>query len=323
MLRLFDAETVHSVPVPAHSETCREAAVQALWAIEPGVGQAIASAMSLSTAPIYGFSFPDGDGDRMIAYENRDGVALIPLRGSLQKGRSSMGGTSTVLTRKALRMAQADDEVRSILVIVESPGGTVSGTQELAHQIRDLAKPVHVHVEDLGASAAMFATAYADRITANEPAEVGSIGTIIVVDDVSKRFADGGIKTYVFATGPLKGAGVFGTELGKEAQEYFQTRANDANRLFQRAMSEGRGLTGDRLAAVSTGAVFPAPQAHDLGLVDAVETLEDAFTAAHKAGRQGSSSAKKKLVEHRIAELQEDDLEAELEALFLDTSPGA
>ncbi len=136
-----------------------------------------------------------------------DGVAVIPMSGPLFKGGSKFSSASTVDVRRAVRQARDDPEVRGILLHIDSPGGHVAGIQELADEVRatDKVKPVHAHLDDLGASAAYWVASQARHVTANATAQVGSIGVVAIVEDSSGAAELQGVKVHVVATGERKG----------------------------------------------------------------------------------------------------------------------
>jgi signal peptide peptidase SppA len=225
-------------------------------------------------------------------------VAVIPVTGVLMKGRSSMGGTSTVEIRRAVRTAAADPAVSGILLNIDSPGGTVSGTEELAAEVKRAAgrKPVFAQVEDMAASAAYWVASQATRVFANaQTALVGSIGTYLTVYDASGAAERQGVKVLHFATGPLKGAGTMGTQITDEQRAYFQGMVDGSQAEFDRAVRSGRGLSAAGLAAVRTGAVWKAAEAQALGLIDGIQgvgkTIEQLTRAAEPAVSRGRSGA--------------------------------
>lgn len=207
---------------------------------------------------------------------NGQSIAMIRIAGTMMKSQSSMGGTSTVQIRRDIRQAAADQDVASILLAVDSPGGTVAGTFDLASDVRAArrSKPVIGHIDDMGASAAYHVLSQAEAIYANSPdAMTGSIGTMATVYDYSEAATQAGIKAYLFATGPLKGAGAQGTKLTEEQRAYFQTLIDESQRTFDAAVKRGRGLTDKQLADVRTGAVFLAEDAVGRKLIDGVRPL--------------------------------------------------
>lgn len=214
-------------------------------------------------------------------------IARVVARGTLMKGQSSFGGTSTVQLRRDIRQAAADPNVSGILLDVDSPGGTVAGTADLAAEVRAARrrKPVWAHIDDLGASAAYWVASQADQVFANDrTALVGSIGTLMTVYDYSAAAEKGGVKALVFATGPLKGAGAPGAAVTEDQRAYFQRLVDDSQASFDAAVRSGRGMTADQLAAVRTGGVFTAQQALDLKLIDGIRSVDRTLEALAAAG---------------------------------------
>lgn len=204
-------------------------------------------------------------------------IAGIRINGFMMKPRSKMGGTSTLFVRQQLRAAVRDPKVEQILMLIESPGGTAAGCTELGDEIAaaNESKPVVAQIEDLGASAAFWAAVMAGRVFANEAAQVGSIGTVAVVHDLSGMAEKDGIVVHVISTGPLKGAFVPGSEITDEHLAEAQKIVDALGQQFFDVVSAGRGLEGKQLDAVTTGGVFMAAEARDLGLIDGVQSTED------------------------------------------------
>ena len=225
-------------------------------------------------------------------YPGRAGksVAVIKVMGTLMKQSSSFsGGSSTVQLRKDVRQAANDDDVSAILLAIDSPGGTVAGTKDLADEVKAATKkkPVWAHIDDLGASAAYWIASQCDAIYANQPtAQVGSIGTYAVVYDVSGMAEKAGIKTYLFATGPLKGAGVEGAAITDEQAAEWQSMVNTMQESFDAAVKSGRKLTDKQLADVRSGGCFLGQTAIDKKLIDGIRSYEATFDALAVAGNQ-------------------------------------
>lgn len=213
-------------------------------------------------------------------------VALVKAAGLLMKQQSSMGGTSTVQLRRDIRQAANNPEVSGILLAIDSPGGTAAGTSDLASEVKAARrqKPVWAYIEDLGASAAYWTASQADMVFANSPtALVGSIGTIQTIYDASAAAEQAGIKTLVFSTGPLKGTGTPGASVTDEQQQYLQSLVDGIQETFDGAVRSGRGLNASQLAAVRSGAVFPAAQAMELKLIDGIRSLDKTLEALANA----------------------------------------
>jgi len=222
------------------------------------------------------FSF---SADDIITHGN-NGTAMIPVRGPMMKRVGFLGMlfgfTGTDMIRQAVRSATANEEIGSILLQIESPGGHVDGIHELAEAVRKAAdvKPVAAHIEDIGASAAFWVASQADTITANPTAQIGSIGTMAIIADMSGMAEQEGIKIHVISTGEFKGMGVPGTEVEDVHLAEIQRMVNDTNAFFTKAVRAGRGMSAERFKAVGDGRVHIASEAQKLGLIDKV-TSED------------------------------------------------
>lgn len=209
-------------------------------------------------------------------------IAVVPIGGTMMKSEPSMGGTSTVQVRRDVRAAADDPNVSGILLRIDSPGGTVAGTADLAADVRAARrkKPVWAQVEDGAASAAYWVASQTDAIYANAgTALVGSIGTLFTVYDASAAAEKEGVKAMVFATGPLKGAGFPGAPITEEQSGYFQRLVNETQSHFDAAVQKGRGMTATQLAAVRTGGVFPAGEALALKLIDGIRSTDSTLAA--------------------------------------------
>jgi signal peptide peptidase SppA len=256
-----------------------------LWCIEP---LWFTQAVALYKAGLYTLQPQAVDSPRgreMRPYDVVDGIAIVPVQGPLSKhGSMKFGEGSTVQMRQLIRAASRDDAVEKLMLHVYSPGGHVDGTHELAADVAraSLTKPVYAHIEDLGASAAYWVASQAARITANPTAEVGSIGTVAVLEDTSKRMDRLGIEVHVLSTGPYKGAGVDGAPLSAEALAYFRGRVESLNSHFLAAVARGRGMTPAQVDAVSDGRVHIAQMAQSYGLIDAVQSFDEALDEARR-----------------------------------------
>lgn len=211
---------------------------------------------------------------RMEPGRNGKSVAVIDIASVMTKAGSWWGGPGTAQIRQDIRRAAADPNVSGIMLAIDSPGGTVAGTADLAADVREArrSKPVYAQIEDLGASAAYWVASQASAVFANDPtALVGSIGTLLTVYDMSEAAKREGVEAVVFATGELKGTGLPGAPVTEAQRQYLQGVVNATQTYFDAAVKNGRGLSAAELAAVRTGGVFPAATALDLKLIDGIQ----------------------------------------------------
>ncbi len=236
-----------------------------------------------------------GSGGYEMTEITADGVAVLSLTGPLMKYVSSLSsGTGTVAARRELRALAADERVRAILLRIDSPGGTVSGTDALAADVAAVnrRKPVWATIEDLGASAAYYVASQAGRVVGQPNSLVGSIGVYGVLQDTSQMASQLGIKVHVVrpaAGGDFKGMGVPGTEITADHLLEAQRIITEFHEQFVAAVSRGRKMSVKAVAALADGRVHPAAEAVSLRLLDAVET----FDATLRAMRAQINSTRK------------------------------
>lgn len=212
----------------------------------------------------------------------RSGMGIVRVRGEMVKAASPsaqrfFGLASASDLRMAVRAAAQDEDVRTIVMLVDSPGGSVDGLAELGDEVRAAAqiKPVIAQVDGMAASAAYYAIANATEIRAQRMDMVGSIGTYLAIPDMSGMAEQMGIEMVVAATGELKGMGIPGTELTEAHRAEMQRLVNRYFADFRSAVISGRTMTAEQFERVSTGAVFVGDEAVSLGLVDKISSVDE------------------------------------------------
>ncbi len=228
-----------------------------------------------------------------------EGIAVIEVSGVLMKFVGSLDdGTSTVRLREKVRRAARSSNVRGIMLVIDSPGGTVAGTESLASDIARAArsKPVHAYFEDLTASAALWIGVQANVTSANATALVGSIGTYLLVYDLHKLAENEGIEPVLIRAGePYKGAGAPGTEITQVQRAKWQQDINALNEHFLRGVARGRNLPIERVRELNTGEVWIGQAARTAGLVDHIESIDGAMSRLRQVINQSSSQQSRSL----------------------------
>lgn len=220
------------------------------------------------------------DGKR---YELAGSVALVPVSGVIAKyasqvnGVSQPRGTSVQAIRAAVREARADAMVGSVVLRVESPGGTVDGVEELAAELAamrgDGGAPVLAYAEGPMASAAYWIASSAREVYATTSARVGSIGVYTVLPDTSKMFEQAGVTMHLVKAGQFKGIGERGVPVSADQLAKVQERINDVMTLFTASVERGRKRSAETVAGWATGDIWMAGKAHEMGLIDGVKPL--------------------------------------------------
>ena len=211
-------------------------------------------------------------------YVTADGIGVIPVVGVIGKGLSPlekmMGAVDVNDLADTVDAFAANPEVEKIALQVSSPGGTVTGVEELANKVRSLGKPTLAYTDSEMASAAYWIASAADRVVASPSATVGSIGVYIAIPDYSAAAEMAGIKMVVIKSGKFKGAGIEGTSLNADQIENLQASVDTIHAEFKDAVNMKRKLVK---AEAMEGQVFSGKQAATQGLVTG---LADSFNAA-------------------------------------------
>lgn len=181
---------------------------------------------------------------------------------------TSFGETSSVEKMiKAIEQANSDDTVSAIGLYVDSPGGQIDGVWNLMSAIKQSAKPVHVYVDGMCASAAYMASSGAASITAAPTAKIGSVGAMCMV----RKRADDGSKIFISSQSPLKNEDPFNST---DAAKRLQSRIDDAAALFIDTVAVNRKVTSAYVAENhGRGSLLSAAKAVEVGMIDGIETL--------------------------------------------------
>lgn len=214
-----------------------------------------------------------GNGMPAPVLERHGSVAVLPVRGVLDKER--MRALAALLQKAA-----EDGTVRAVMLDVDSPGGTVDGTEEFAAAVRtaNAAKPVYAYADGMMCSAAYWVASQARELAAPETAQVGSIGVIAVHTEYSSALQEWGVKVTVLSAGRYKAAGNAWEPLDEEMRAYLQEGIDQAYGVFLRAVAQGRGITVEQAALMAEGRVYAGLKALEAGLVDRVESRADFLT---------------------------------------------
>lgn len=218
-----------------------------------------------------------------LTYDVREGVAVVPLKGVMAREISALDkacdGVDVDEIAGLLRKADADPSVQAIVLSVDSPGGSVNGTEELAATIGALEKPVISHTAGMAASAGLWAFSQADARYVAESAQVGSVGVYMALLDQSGRFAANGLRQDVIKSegSPLKAAGIPGTSLSDAQREQMQ---ETVDYLYARFSGAVKAAMPSVKPEALTGGMYFGSKAVEMGLADSVASLDDAIRDA-------------------------------------------
>lgn len=220
-----------------------------------------------------------------------DRVALVDVTGVIadapRPGLLGPGENPVSTFVEALRRARADDDVRAVIVRINSPGGAVTATdlmyRELVRFREESGKPVVVQMGDVAASGGYYLATAADEIHAFPTTVTGSIGVIIQTVNVADGLRRIGVRTDAITSGPNKAMGSPLAPAEPGHRELLQDLVDEFYAQFRSIVEAERpGLDPSALDRVTDGRVVSGREAVEVGLVDRLGDLHDAFDAAKR-----------------------------------------
>jgi len=179
---------------------------------------------------------------------------------------------------KEIEEAKNNDAIKGVLLNVNSPGGAVAPSIEIAYAIQALSKkkPVVAYASGIMASGSYYASIYAHKIIANPGAIVGSIGVIMQSADISQLMHTIGVKTQTVKQGTYKEAGTPTRQWTKEERAELEQLTKDNYELFVQNVAEARDLKVADHKAYADAHIFSAKRAKNVGLIDQVAVMSQA-----------------------------------------------
>jgi signal peptide peptidase SppA len=216
------------------------------------------------------------------ASEASGSIAVLPLygiitqRGNMVDDVSGPGSTSTQMFTAALRSALMDESISSILIDIDSPGGSVYGVGELADEIYQARgqKPIIAFADSLAASAAYWIGSAASEFYIKQGGEVGSIGVLAAHKDMSKALETKGEKVTLITAGKYKAEGSPYNPLSDEARAAMQARVDEYYTAFTKGVAKGRNVPIAQVrSGMGQGRVLGAAEAISEKMVDGVSSI--------------------------------------------------
>ena len=174
-----------------------------------------------------------------------------------------------------------DDTNFGILLKVNSGGGTVYHSDEMYLKLMEYkektGRPIHAYFKEMAASGAYYISCASDYISANRNCWTGSIGVIISYTNVKGLYDKLGLDEVIIASGANKGMGSAGKDLTEEQLAIYQSIVDESYDQFVNIVSTARSLPIDQTKTLADGRVYTATQAAENGLVDKVETWQEAL----------------------------------------------
>lgn len=251
-----------------------------------------------------GFTISASDLERIEAARRQSrpappqGVAVLPLHGVIVPKASLFsdisGATSVEGFRSMFRAALADPDVGSIVLDVDSPGGSAEQIPEMAQEIRESRgrKPITAVANGMSASGAYWLASQADEFVATRSGIVGSIGVITAHEDMSKAAEMAGLKVTTVATPKFKGEMTPFEPLSSDAEAHIRSMVDEFYSMFVSDVAKGRGVSRETVRKdFGEGRVVTASVGVKQGMIDRIATLEDVIGERMRAMRRPAAAA--------------------------------
>ncbi len=206
-------------------------------------------------------------------------IAVIPIKGIIRADGSS---TSAVETIELIQKAEKKDEIKAIILDINSGGGSAVGSDEIAQAVKQAEKPVVAVIREAGASGAYWIASAADKIYANRMSITGSIGVTAAYLEFANLLNDYNITYRRMVSGKYKDMGSPLKELPADEEQMFQKMIDKIHSYFVDAVAENRNMTREEVEQIATGEILLGVEALELGLVDELGTMQNAVKYIEK-----------------------------------------
>ncbi len=250
-----------------------------------GVSTLVVGCVTINLLPIPGplqEEVLSGSGDPKVLLIELSGLISSHERAGLFQRPNVVAHFKEVLTA-----AESDPKVRAVVIRINSPGGTVTASDVLYHEIQAFKErrkvPVVASIMDLGTSGGYYVAAAADKIVAHPSSVTGSLGVIMLTVNASGLLEKIGVQATAIASSPKKDMGSPLRAMTPEERAIFQGVIDSFYQRFLTVVQEGRPKLGaKKIRELADGRIYAGEQAKQLGLVDEIGYLDDAIEIAKK-----------------------------------------
>jgi protease-4 len=229
-------------------------------------------------------------------------VAIVRVEGIIASGSPPIDpfgtptGAYSGLIVDHLRQAEEDSNVKAVVLRVDSPGGSVVGSDEIYRQVLVMTKPVVVSMGELAASGGYYVSAPATEIWANPGTLTGSIGVISQFINIGELLEEYGVEVTTIKSGEFKDIGSLFRSMSDKEKASWQTIIDETYEEFVRIVADGRELPIEEARELADGRIYTGRQALELGLVDQLGNLS---AATQRAAELGGIEGEPRIVEYQ------------------------
>lgn len=241
-----------------------------------------------------------------------DKILLIPVNGLISDNpkKGLITAIPSLVEQVVLQInkAQKDKQIKAVLFKINSPGGTITASDLLYHEIsaykEKTGSKIVISMMDLATSGAYYMSLPADIIMAHPTTITGSVGVISLLPKVKGLMDKIGLGVDVQKVGKYKDMGSPFRDTSEEERKLLQKAMNDFGERFMGLVKKHRKLTLQAITEISTARVFLADEALQIGLIDKIGYISDAVKEAKKIAKISEDA---KLIVYRRAEFPEDN----------------
>jgi protease-4 len=250
------------------------------------VFSAVMAASMVIISIVIGIALRQADFSNLIFESGAGNVGVVEIKGVITESKEAIN---------LIKRFREDETIKAIVIRIDSPGGVVGPAQEIYREVRKTIgkKKVIASMGSVAASGGYYIAAGTDGIVANPGTITGSIGVIMGYTNFKKLLDKIGMTPVVIKSGEFKDIGSPTREMTSSEKKVLQDFVDQTHRQFVQAISEGRNMNIDQVAALADGRIFTGEEAVNQGLVDRLGNLED---AAEWAGRLGGIEGKVSMV---------------------------
>jgi protease-4 len=237
-------------------------------------------------------------------------VGVIVAEGAIGDGRSGPGAIGGLSTSDLIRQAREDEQIKAVVLRVNSPGGSAFGSELIRRELeltRKAGKPVVVSMGDVAASGGYWISLAADEMLADASTITGSIGVIAMLPTAERALDKLGVHASGVGTTWLGGGFDPRRALEPRLEKLIQTSVDHTYFEFTRRAAEARKQSREQIDVVAQGRVWTGQDALARGLVDRLGSYGDALASAAKRARlsEGPEGYRVQYIEAELGRLQQ------------------
>lgn len=215
-----------------------------------------------------------------------DAVAIVRVEGTILSGSADDLGTGAIsgVVIDDLKNASDDPAVKAIILRVDSPGGTVTGSTQIYEALQKIEKPVVTSMGGVAASGGYQISLPTDYVFARADTLTGSIGVIMTLFNAEELIDEVGVDVITITSGPNKAIGSMWEEMSPEHRDIFEELIDESYDMFIQMVADGRNLPMEDVRLLADGRVYSGRQALANDLVDELGNLNNAIAKAADLG---------------------------------------